>query len=133
MNDDLLNALRGVRQSPEMVALLYPQLYAARYWVLVQTLDSDVSRLRFLTYPADGERRALPVFTTPDRPRLLALRQEVPAAQVQPVLGAALWEALVPWVATGACDIALDPDEPHGIVVTRDMVEGVVAMCHGIA
>lgn len=128
MNDDLLATLRGLRHDPTLAARLYPHLFAASYWAVVQKPGGPVADLRFLTSPTPAGVRELPVFTTPDRGELIRLCAAVPAAMPVEIAGENLWPRVLELVKTGECAVAVDPGEPHTIRVTRDMVLGMVNM-----
>ena len=124
MIDELLDTLTSLRADPGRVVDLYQQLYQESFFALVQagSEDSLQSHL-FLNYPAVGEIRELPVFTKrefvlPDLPDDALLIQ---------IAGPQLWVRLLDIVETGKIEAAVDPGQPHGIRLTREMIFGMTS------
>jgi hypothetical protein len=123
MNTGLLETLKALCSDPSRAIDLYQQLFTASLFSLVQegsekTLNSSL----FLTYPCGGDIRELPVFT-----RQEYVLTEIPddAILIQ-YAGPLLWKRLLEIVETGRCEAAIDPGQPHGIRLNREMILGMV-------
>jgi hypothetical protein len=120
----LIDTLKALPSNSREVLDLYPQLYAGTFIVAVKPGTEVVfDSAEFLTYPASGGVRELPVFT--DSVYLLSM---IPSdAVLISVPGAALWSRLVDVVRSKKCEAAIDPGQKHGIRLNREMILGMIA------
>jgi hypothetical protein len=122
-SEELINTLRNIRHDPSCAVVLYKQLAESKFWVLVKDgTEHDVTTMQFLTYPTGDELRELPLFTHPH----FVLPLDAPEAVQAPVPGNLIWPRLLDIIRTGQCEAAVDPGQPHGIRLTREMVLGMV-------
>jgi hypothetical protein len=122
MQDALLKSLQTLRSDPTVVPQLYEQLATAELFAFVGAgTQSDVTGMAFLTYPTVDGIRELPLFTR----RELALTLDVPEAILVSIPGKVLWPRLLDIVRTGECEAAVNPLQPHGVRLTREMVLGI--------
>lgn len=123
MNPTLVATLKKLKADPTAVLELYPQLYSASFLALVQR-DSErsVEPSSFLTYTSSDGVRELPIFTQQEY--MLSGMPE--AAVIVELNGVVLWRRLLDVIVTGVCEAAVDPGQPHGIRLTREMVLSTV-------
>ena len=120
----LLSTLRALRAEPARAAELYPQLYAASFFALVEAgSEGSPEAFSFLTYACADATRELPVFTR----REYKLDSMPADAVLIGVPGPVLWPRLLTVVDWASCNVAVDPGQPHGIRLTEPMVLGMVS------
>ena len=115
--------MRAIRDEPQRVVDLYEQLYRGEFVAIVQRgSETSLESMLFLTYESAGGIMELPVFTMEEfvLPRLLADSFRVK------LQGPELWPRLLDIVEAGRCEAAVDPGQPHGIRLRRDMILGMV-------
>ncbi len=127
MNSELLKTLKGLRADPTLVVDLYPQLFNAQFWVLVQQPSGPLEEAMFLTYPTKDGIQELPIFTESNHKLLAQLVSLAGDAEVLPVEGNRLWPRLLDVVKTKVCEAAVDPGDVYGIRLTREMILGMVS------
>jgi type III secretion system (T3SS) SseB-like protein len=126
VNSELLKTLKGLRADPTLAVDLYPQLFNAQFWVLVQQSSGPIEDAMFLTYPTKDGIQELPVFTDSNHKLLVELLSLAADAEVLPVEGDRLWPRLLDVVKTKVCEAAVDPRDVYGIRLTREMILGMV-------
>ena len=126
MNEELLAALRELRNDPALVTSLYEQLFHGCFWALVEEPVAELENMSFLTYPTEDGPRELPIFTDKSRALLLQFNAEIATAMIVTLGGPEMWQRLQEVVRNGECEVAVDPGEPHGIRVTREMLLGML-------
>jgi hypothetical protein len=123
LQDVLVDTLQNIRADPSRVATLYEQLAQAQFLSLVRAgTQNDLALMQFLTYPTPDKVSELPLFTRKE----FVLPLDVPEAVPVVIPGNALWLRLLDIIKTGVCEVAVDPGQPHGIRLTREMVLGMV-------
>jgi hypothetical protein len=123
MNDSLVETMRALRPEPTRSVDLYRELYNGSFIVLVQAgSEESPGSMLFLTYPAEGGQQ-LPVFTYRDY-ILTGMRTDAIAVSVD---GPVLWPRLLEIIGPETCTVEVDPGQPHGIRLLRNMVLGMVA------
>ena len=123
MADTLFETLRRLPAEPAQAVDLYGQLYRGEFYVFVRTgTDHTVEAMEFLTYDCRDQVRELPIFTT----TAFALNLDAPAAVLIKLAGPVLWPRLLDIIETRACEAAVDPLQPHGIRLNREMILGMV-------
>jgi len=123
MNAALLETLRALRSEPSRAIDLYRELYEGSFIVLFQAgTEGNPASMLFLTYPSDGVQE-LPVFTRREYLLTGMLSDSIPV----PIEGPALWPRLLEIIGPETCGVEVDPCQPHGIRLRRDMVLGMVA------
>lgn len=116
--------LTGLRKDPTLVAQLYGQLFDAKYFSLVRKgTEHSLSATEFLTYNAKDGIKELPLFTA-DKFIISNLPHQTMAIQLG---GRLFWTRLLDVVETGKCEVAIDPGQPHGIRLTKEMILGMIA------
>lgn len=124
MIDELLDTLKALRSDPGRAVELYEQLYRESFFALVQAgSEDDLQSHMFLNYPTVDGLRELPLFT---KREFILHRLADDALSVQ-ISGPQLWPRLLDIVETGKIEAALDPGQPHGIRLTREMILGMTA------
>jgi hypothetical protein len=121
MIDELLDTLRALRADPGRAVGLYEQLYRESFFALVQAQsETDLQAYLFLNYPTADGLRELPLFTKREfvLPRMLV-------ASLVLINGPQLWPRLLDIVETRKLEAAVDPGQPHGIRLTREMILGM--------
>jgi SseB protein N-terminal domain len=120
--DRLLETLTALRGDPSRAIDLYRQLYQASFFALVKNGSEDrLESHLFLTYPTPDEILELPVFTL----REFVLEGLPEEALLIEINGPRLWPRILEIVETGRCEVAVDPGQPHGIRLTREMILGM--------
>jgi len=124
MIDELLNILRALKSDPGRAVELYEQLYRESFFALVQSgSETDLQRHLFLNYPTTDGLRELPLFTKHEFV-LPGMPDEALLVQIN---GPELWPRLLDIVETRKIEAAVDPGQPHGIRLTREMILGMTA------
>jgi len=124
MNVELLETLGAFRANPARVVDLYRQLYEGSFLVLVQAgSQASLSTMNFLTYPTSDGSQQLPVFTRSE----YVLEERLPDAIPVTLEGKVLWSRLLEFIGPETCTVEVDPGQPHGIRLRRDMILGMVA------
>src|SRR5258707_7240016 len=119
MIDELLEALRALKSDPGRAVELYQQLYGASFFTLVQAgSEANLQSHLFLNYPTADGLRELPLFTK----REFALPSMPDEALLVEIHGPQLWPRLLDIVETRKIEAAVDPGQPHGIRLTREMI-----------
>jgi hypothetical protein len=127
MNDTLVETLGSLRSDPTRAAELYRDLYLGSFIVLVEGgSEGSLPAMRFLTYASSGGQQ-LPVFTRREFV-LGGMRSDSVPVTVE---GPALWPRLLEFIGSDTCGVEVDPGQPHGIRLRRDMVLGMVAKYAG--
>jgi len=124
MIDELLNTLRALKSDPGRAVELYEQLYRESFFALV--LAGSVGNLQsylFLNYPTVDGLQELPLFTK----REFVLPGMPDEALLVQIKGPDLWRRLLDVVETRKLEAAVDPGQPHGIRLTREMILGMTA------
>ena len=120
----LLNSLNNLRADPTVVIKLYKQLFEATFFSLVrQGTETSLDTAQFLTYNATDNVRELPLFTD-EKFVLNNLSSEAIKIKFG---GEPLWTRLLNDIETGKCEVAINPGQPHGIRLTKEMVLGIIA------
>jgi hypothetical protein len=123
MNSELIGTLKSLRNDPARVVDLYRQLYQGTFIAIVQSgTENEVSLMSFLTYDTRDTIKELPIFT----------RQEFvinfPVRVTQIFLdGHILFPRLLDIIQTGICEVAVDPLQPHGIRLKKEMILGMIS------
>ncbi len=73
----------------------------------------------------DGSRE-LPVFTGPDRPLIASCSNLAPVPQLATFQGEELWVRMLDFVKGRELQVAVDPGEPYGIRLRREMILGMI-------
>jgi hypothetical protein len=121
MIDELLDTLRALRADPGRAVGLYEQLYRESFFALVQAQsETDLQAYLFLNYPTADGLRELPLFTKRE-----FVLPGMPEASLVQINGPQLWPRLLDIVETRKLEAAVDPGQPHGIRLTREMILGM--------
>ena len=124
MIDELLETLRALKSDPGRAVELYQQLYRETFFAVVQAeSEKDLDSYLFLNYPTADGLRELPLFTKPE----FVLPGMPDEASVVQINGPELWPRLLDIVETRKIEAAVDPGQPHGIRLTREMILGMTA------
>lgn len=119
MIDELFDTLRALRSDPRRAVELYEQLYWESFFALVQAgSETDLQSHLFFNYPTADGLRELPLFTKREF-ILQGLSDDALALQIN---GPQLRPRLLDIVETGKIEAAVDPGQPHGIRLTREMI-----------
>jgi hypothetical protein len=120
--DELVENLKALKYDPGRAIDLYKRLYSESFFAFVKAgPQSSVNSLLFLTYlTVDGVRElpALEEFVMRD----LALE-----SMLIHINGPILWDRMLDIVESGMCEVAVDPSQPHGIRLNREMILGMVS------
>jgi hypothetical protein len=120
--DELLNTLKALASDPSKAIDLYRQLYPATFITFVQRgSETTLEAHSFLTYATATDIRELPLFTLREYV-LTGFPDEALLVQMD---GPHLWPRLLDVVETGKCEVAVDPGQPHGIRLNREMILGM--------
>ena len=123
MNDSLVETMQALRSEPARAVDLYRELFEGSFIVLVQAgSEASPESMLFLTYPSTGGQQ-LPVFTRRDY-ILADMRGDAIAVSLD---GPVLWPRLLEVIGPETCTVEVDPGQPHGIRLLRNMVLGMVA------
>jgi len=124
MIDELLNTLRALKSDPGRAVVLYEQLYKEPFFALVESgSEAHLQSHLFLNYPTADGLRELPLFTK----REFVLTGMPDEALLVQINGPDLWFRLLDIVETRKLEAAVDPGQPHGIRLTREMILGMTA------
>ena len=124
MIDELLNTLRALKSDPGRAVDLYEQLYRESFFALVQSgSEANLQSYLFLNYPTADGLRELPLFTK----REFVLPGMPDEALLVQIDGPDLWRRMLDIVETRKLEAAVDPGQPHGIRLTREMILGMTA------
>jgi len=123
VNDSLVETMQALRSEPARAVDLYRELFEGSFIVLVQAgSEASPESMLFLTYPSTGGQQ-LPVFTRRDY-ILADMRGDAIAVSLD---GPVLWPRLLEVIGPETCTVEVDPGQPHGIRLLRNMVLGMVA------
>jgi hypothetical protein len=128
VNSQLIETLKALPADPARAIDLYPQLFRASLLVLIQEgSDDSLGSSLFLTYPSAGGIQESPVFTQQE----YVIEDVLGDSVLIEFPGPPLWKRLLDIIKTGRCEAAVDPGQPHGIRLNREMVLGMVANLGG--
>ena len=87
----------------------------------------SLESMEFLTYPCPDDARELPIFTTSGSKLESQFALATPRPEWVRVQGEPFWLRMLEVVtADSDIQVAVDPGEPHGIRLRRDMMLGMV-------
>jgi hypothetical protein len=125
-NEELIATLERLVTDKTATVQLYDQLPLGTFYALVADPSASIQNMSFLTYDSN-EARELPLFTSESRQLLADLSDQAPVASIVRLNGLTLWRRLLEVTEKGVIEAAIDPGEPHGIRVPREMILGMVA------
>ena len=125
MNERLIATLESLMSNPALAAQLYEHLFNASFWTIAWRSGAD-ARGYVGCQKADGTWE-IPVFTQPNRSLLRRLTADIPAAECVGVDGQTMWRQLLEeYMNDSKTQVAVDPGEEHGVLLTRVMILGMV-------
>ena len=124
MNTLFLDSLKVLQSDPSRVIDFYDKLYHSSYVAMVQRgTEHEVSSMLFLTYNRKDEVWELPIFTKDE-----FMPEDLPFETCRvPLKGQDLFPRLLDVMMPNDFEIAVDPCQPHGVRLTREMVQGMVS------
>ena len=125
MNDELLETMRRLKADPAAAIELYSLLFQGTFTAIVQAgSDSTLHAMNFLTYPAQDQITELPLFS---RTEFILGSLKIPGSVMVELAGPKFWQRMLDVAKNGRCEVALDPGQPHGIRLRREMILGMLA------
>jgi SseB protein N-terminal domain len=120
--------LAKLKVDPAAIVELYPALSKEDYLVLVRPGSAkELKSLEFLTYPAGGDIRELPIFTS-EKHSLFDRLKKQSGAEVMLVPGVSLFKRMQEIVEDGKIELAINPGWEHGIRINRSILLSVIAV-----
>jgi SseB protein N-terminal domain len=121
----LLDTLNNLVTDKTIVVHLYKQLFESEFIALVRKgTENTLSEMEFLTYYSDDGIRELPLFTDSK----FVIKDLDPNSVEVKVGNQALWERLCDLIETSKCELAINPGQPHGIRINKEMIFGMISM-----
>jgi hypothetical protein len=119
----LIDTLNGLRSDPTLALQLYLELFESKFYAIVRPeTENSIDEMEFLTYETKDGVQELPIFTVekfiPDY-----LSEKSIIIQVS---GQLFWTRLLDIVETCKCKVAVNPLQPHGIRLTKEMILGMI-------
>ncbi len=123
MNERLISILNSLKSDPSVVVILYEEIFNSTFFAIIQKgTESSLNRMKFLTYPTSDEVRELPIFSSKD----FLLPDLTEDSSIIELYGQSFWEQMLEIIETGKCEIAINPGQPHGIRLTKEMIQGMI-------
>lgn len=124
MSETLTRTLQDLITDKTVVVRLYEEIFVSRFFTLIKTGPNDRwDKVSFLAYETTDKISAIPLFT--DESFIFGSYPDT-ATKVE-IWGQPLWEKLLTIVETGKCEIEIDPGQPHGIRLTKEILLGMIA------
>lgn len=129
MSETLIQTLRELITDKTVVVRLYQEVFYSRFFTFIKGGEIDTwDNIFFCIYDTSDKITAIPLFTNEEFAFDIYSEN---AVRVE-IWGQPFWEKLLTIVETGNCEIEIDPGQPHGIRINKEMLLGMVAQ-YGVA
>lgn len=128
MPENLLQTLYDLINDKTVVVRLYQEIFSSNFFTLIKAGTNDTwDKILFCVYDTADEITAIPLFT---KEEFIFENYPEDAVRIE-IWGQPFWEKLLTIVETGKCEIEIDPGQPHGIRLNKEILLGMVGQYSG--